>query len=125
MRSWPESACSLMPSGKLPPTSRRTSPTKAELRLDDVPASNPILRLILFAALACAACSGCRARPGDRKALSGGCFNAIEKSQDGKYRGFLTSGREEAAFIPCDCEDIWWVEYNRVTVGQVNGAKQN
>jgi hypothetical protein len=92
---------------------------------DDMTGSNPILRSILLGLLTCAACTGCRARSAERKAPSGGCLNAIEKSQNGEYRGFITSGREEQAFIPCDCEDIWWVEYDRGAVGQVNGARRN
>ena len=87
--------------------------------------SSPILRLILFGLLTSAVCMGCRARPAERKAPSKGCLSAIAKSQDGKYRGFLTTGREQQAFIPCDCEDIWWVEYNSVTVEQLRGARQN
>ena len=27
--------------------------------------------------------------------------------------------------MPCDCEDRWWVEYNKTTVGQMRAAKLN
>jgi len=87
--------------------------------------SSSIGPLIVFGLLAYGIGSGCRARPAERKLPAPGCMRAIEESDGGKYRGFLTWGREEGAFIPCDCDDIWWVKYNKGAVGQVHAARRN
>jgi hypothetical protein len=93
--------------------------------LNNMSRPNPLLPLILLGLLTFAAGFGCRAKSPECKAPSPGCLNAVEKAKGGTLEGFLTSGREEQAFIPCDCGDIWWVEYNRVTVGQARASKRN
>lgn len=93
--------------------------------LDGMSTLNPIPGLLLLGILTSAASTGCRARPAEHKMPLAGCLSAIERSEAGKFQGFLTSGREEQAFIPCDCDEAWWVKYNKVTVGRVRAANRN